>query len=76
MCFYSRTVIDLSLIHILSSPTGAAIQDIRSVVSRRYPAAQIDLYPVKVQGTSSAKEVIAGLDYLKMRIRDSKRETG
>ena len=57
-------------IGVISSPTGAAIQDIRSVVSRRYPAAQIDLYPVKVQGTSSAKEVIAGLEYLNRRKPD------
>ena len=44
-------------IGVITSPTGAAICDIISVVSRRFPAVQIILYPVRVQGPGAAAEI-------------------
>ncbi len=44
-------------IGVVTSPTGAAIRDIVSVIRRRYPPAEIILYPVKVQGDGAAVEI-------------------
>ncbi len=44
-------------IGIITSPTGAAIRDILSVVKRRYPAGNIIIYPVVVQGDGAAKKI-------------------
>jgi len=44
-------------IGIVSSPDGAAVHDILSVLKRRYSAASIILYPVAVQGADSAKQL-------------------
>ncbi len=44
-------------IGIVTSPTGAAIQDILNVLKRRFYNAQILLNPVKVQGEGSAEEI-------------------
>ena len=38
-------------IGIITSPTGAAIRDMINVTGRRFPAAEIVLYPALVQGT-------------------------
>ena len=37
-------------IGVITSPAGAAIRDVISVLRRRYPAAKLLLYPVQVQG--------------------------
>ncbi|NRB45119.1 MAG: exodeoxyribonuclease VII large subunit [Verrucomicrobiales bacterium] len=42
---------------IITSPSGAAIRDILSVLKRRAPWVKIILYPVLVQGNSAAKEI-------------------
>ncbi|NOQ98085.1 MAG: exodeoxyribonuclease VII large subunit [Calditrichae bacterium] len=42
---------------VITSPTGAAIRDIVSVINRRFPATEILLYPVKVQGEGAADEI-------------------
>lgn len=44
-------------IGIITSPTGAAIRDIISIVRRRFPAMQLILYPVRVQGEGAAQEI-------------------
>jgi exodeoxyribonuclease VII large subunit len=44
-------------IGIVTSPTGAVIQDILHVLNRRFYNTQILLYPVKVQGDGSAEEI-------------------
>ncbi len=43
---------------VITSPTGAAIRDIISVVHRRFPAVQLILYPVRVQGEGAAEEIV------------------
>ena len=42
---------------IITSPTGAAIKDVLSVLKRRAPWVKIILYPVLVQGSIAAKEI-------------------
>ncbi len=44
-------------IGVVTSPTGAAIRDIISVITRRFPGVQIILYPVRVQGEGAAEEI-------------------
>ena len=44
-------------IGIISSATGAAIHDILTVLKRRFPTANIILYPVAVQGKEAAQQL-------------------
>ena len=46
---------------MITSPTGAAIRDILRVLKRRFPNAQVSLYPVKVQGAGAAAEIVEAL---------------
>ena len=52
-----------SRIGVITSPTGAVIRDIINVVSRRFPLADIYLYPATVQGDQSEPTLIEALDY-------------
>lgn len=47
---------------IVTSPTGAAFQDIQNRLRERFPV-EIVLYPATVQGTTAAAEVVAGIEY-------------
>ena len=51
-------------IGVITSPTGAAVRDIINVTGRRYPLAEIFLYPALVQGEGSENSLITALDYL------------
>ncbi len=51
-------------IGIITSPTGAAIQDIRNVLRRRYPMALQRFCPVTVQGVAAPLEMIRALGQL------------
>jgi exodeoxyribonuclease VII large subunit len=44
-------------IGVVTSPTGAAIRDIVSVIQRRFPSVRIILRPVRVQGEGAAREI-------------------
>ena len=48
-------------IGVVTSPTGAVIQDILNVLTRRTAGFHLILNPVKVQGEGSAKEVAAAI---------------
>ncbi|HEV2331854.1 MAG TPA: exodeoxyribonuclease VII large subunit, partial [Gammaproteobacteria bacterium] len=48
-------------IGVITSPSGAAIRDILSVIRRRYPLARVLLYPVPVQGEGAAARIAAML---------------
>ncbi|NTV46639.1 MAG: exodeoxyribonuclease VII large subunit, partial [Chlorobiales bacterium] len=50
-------------IGIVTSETGAVIQDIRTVLARRYPAARLLLFPVRVQGDGAASEIVRAIEY-------------
>lgn len=48
-------------IGVITSPSGAVIQDIITTVSRRFPGVEIVLYQTKVQGEGAAQEVAANI---------------
>ncbi len=48
-------------IGIITSPTGAAVRDILSVIQRRYPIVNTSIIPVPVQGEGAAIEIIKGI---------------
>jgi len=44
-------------IGVITSPTGAAIRDVLSVLQRRFPAIPVTVYPVPVQGNDAAPKI-------------------
>ena len=50
-------------IGVITSPTGAAIRDVLHITGRRYPLADILLYPALVQGEGAPVSLLAGLHY-------------
>lgn len=50
-------------IGLITSPTGAAIRDMITVLSRRWPGVNIRLYPTPVQGGGAVEGVCAGLEH-------------
>ncbi len=50
-------------IGVITSPTGAVIQDIRNVLSRRFPLTKVLLYGVLVQGEGAPSELIKAVQY-------------
>ncbi|WP_105106676.1 exodeoxyribonuclease VII large subunit [Streptococcus suis] len=48
-------------IGVITSPSGAVIQDIITTVRRRFPGVEIVLYPTKVQGDGAAQEVVTNI---------------
>lgn len=51
-------------IGVVTAPTGAAVQDIRNVSSRRNPYVQVILYPALVQGEGAADSIVKGIQTL------------
>ncbi|WP_267221675.1 exodeoxyribonuclease VII large subunit [Dyella silvae] len=45
-------------IGVITSPTGAAIRDVLSVMSRRWPLAEVDVLPVPVQGREAPPAIV------------------
>ena len=50
-------------IGVVTSPTGAVIQDMLHVLERRCPGRHIRIYPAQVQGEGSAAQVARGIEY-------------
>lgn len=46
---------------VITSPTGAAVQDIRRILGRRFPCAEMILYPAQVQGEGAAEQLATGI---------------
>lgn len=51
-------------IGVISSPTGAAVQDVLNVLGRRFPMAEIVFAGVQVQGDSAAPTIIDAIQKL------------
>ena len=49
-------------IGVITSPTGAAIRDVLSVLRRRFPAIPVVIYPVPVQGKDAGRAIAAMLE--------------
>ncbi len=45
------------IVGIVTSPTGAAIRDVLSVLGRRFPALEVIIYPTQVQGETAAQQI-------------------
>ncbi len=54
-------------IGLVTSPTGAAIRDILTVLKRRFGPVSVLIAPAHVQGESSEAELIRGIDFLENR---------
>ena len=49
-------------IAVITSPTGAAIRDVLSVLDRRFPAIPVTVIPVAVQGKEAAPQIVRAID--------------
>jgi len=62
---YKKTIPYLpKCIGIITSSVGAALQDMLSIIRRRFPIMDIKVYPAKVQGEGSAEEIVRGIEFL------------
>lgn len=50
-------------IGVITATTGAAVRDIINVITRRYPYAEIIIYPSLVQGEGAAPNIVEGIEY-------------
>lgn len=50
-------------IGIITSPIGAAVADMKNIISRRYPLANICIYPALVQGEGAAQDLCRGVQH-------------
>ena len=48
-------------IGVITSPSGAAVRDIVTVLKRRFPAIPVVIYPVAVQGDAAVPEITSAL---------------
>ena len=53
----------ITKIGVVSSDTGAVIQDIINITTRRNKNVSIVLYPVKVQGVGSENSIVEGIEF-------------
>jgi exodeoxyribonuclease VII large subunit len=51
-----------SHIAVITSPTGAAVRDILSVLKRRFPAIPVTVIPVAVQGKEAAPQIVKAIE--------------
>ncbi len=54
-------------IGVITSPTGAAVQDILQILGRRWPVAEVVFCPVQVQGDAAVPQLILALEELNHR---------
>jgi exodeoxyribonuclease VII large subunit len=47
---------------IITSPTGAVVQDILKIARRRFPNMALDIYPVRVQGAGAVEQIVAAIE--------------
>ena len=61
-------------IGVVTSPTGAAVEDIISVLGRRSPSSHIAIYPVQVQGAGSAEQIAEAIDVANAQVTTGERD--
>ena len=61
-------------IGVVTSPTGAAVEDIISVLGRRSPSSHIAIFPVQVQGAGSAEQIAEAIDAANAQVTTGERE--
>jgi exodeoxyribonuclease VII large subunit len=54
-------------ISVVTSPSGAVVHDIITVISRRFPNVHLEVVPVKVQGTGAEDDIVAALALINAR---------
>jgi exodeoxyribonuclease VII large subunit len=54
-------------IGVITSPSGAAVRDILHILKRRYPPAQVLIYPTPVQGAAAVPALIQALELASLR---------
>jgi len=54
-------------IGVITSPTGAAIRDVLSVLQRRFPGIGVRIYPVPVQGKEAPSAIVKALQHANQR---------
>lgn len=52
---------------VVTSPTGAAVRDIISIIRRRCPCIDIFLFPVQVQGAGAENEIAEGIRFFNIK---------
>ncbi len=62
----------ISHLGVVTSPTGAAIHDILTVLKRRCPAIEVTIFPVAVQGEGAAAQIAAAIDTANRLQRDGR----
>lgn len=50
-------------IGVITAPTGAAVRDIINVCTRRYPLAELVIYPALVQGAGAKESIVKAIEY-------------
>ncbi len=55
---------------LVTSPTGAAVQDMIRTIRTRCPAIHVVVYPVRVQGEGAAQEIAAAISHLNLAMPD------
>ena len=58
---------NISTVGIVTSPTGAAVKDIISVLQRRNPSISIVIYPALVQGQQAKDDIVHAIDSANQR---------
>ena len=55
-------------ITLITSPTGAVVHDMLTILARRFPNLIIDIVPVKVQGADAEQDIVEAFDIVEKKI--------
>ena len=59
---YKKALPPIRRVGVITSPTGAAIHDILTVLARRDPSLEVDIYPTAVQGKEATAQIVAAIE--------------
>ena len=57
------------VIGIVTSPTGAALQDMLNTLRRRFPVVEVVIAPASMQGVAAPGEIVAALELLNRQVK-------